>query len=237
MFRRWAEGTLQSILGAVILALIPGVAVTYLAHVQSVWTKPLLLGLTAFALAAFIVLAIDAIRRLPPRRVIPNVKNIEICVRDWLNNFQYAVKKSPVETAYFRYLVTVDSGTKMFIGRPKGDFQDYVLIRSDLIPGPQDLEHIATLTTLQTAVIVGNIRLELARHHVGYLNISIPIKDAHIFKRIPIRETLTEHDFVAAIEEVEAAAHSVAFVFALEMVQAGKLIDPQRDQRALDFGG
>ena len=187
---------------------------TYLSHIQSVWTTPVLLGLCAAALTVFVVLAIDAIRRLPPRRVIPNLKNIESCVRDWLNNFQCSVKKSPLETAYFRYLVTVDSGTKMFIGRTMGDLQNYIQLRSDMNPSPSDLEHFNSLSEIEKGVVVGSIRLELARRQVGYRNLSISLDNFFISKRIPIRESLTEHEFISAVDEVEAAAHSVMFVFA-----------------------
>ena len=197
---------------------------TYLSHIQSVWTTPVLLGLCAAALTVFVVLAIDAIRRLPPRRVIPNLKNIESCVRDWLNNFQCSVKKSPLETAYFRYLVTVDSGTKMFIGRTMGDLQNYIQLRSDMNPSPSDLEHFNSLSEIEKGVVVGSIRLELARRQVGYRNLSISLDNFFISKRIPIRESLTEHEFISAVDEVEAAAHSVMFVFALEIIKMGKLI-------------
>jgi hypothetical protein len=190
---------------------------------QSGWSGPVFMGLSATAVTMVALLALDAIRRLPPRRVIPNLKNIEFCVRDWLNNFQYSVKRSPLETAHFRYLVTVESGTKMLIGRTKNDFQDYIQIRCDMNPTEKDMSLFHGLSELERAVITGNIRLELARRNVGYQNLTLPADNFFISKRIPIRETLTEHEFIAAIDEVEAAAHSVMFVFALEFIKMGKL--------------
>jgi hypothetical protein len=232
MWKRWAENTGASLLAAVIIALIPGAIVTYLAKIQSAWTTPLLLGMTAATLAAVIILALDAIRRLPPRRVIPTTENIESCVRDWLNNFLCSVKKAPIENAYFRYLVTLGSGTKVLVGRVKGDLQDYLQIRADLNPGPDDLKKFVTLTQLEQAVVLSNIRLEMARRHIGYRNLAIPANDAHLFKRIPIRETLTEHEFIGAVEEVEAAILAVGLVFALEFVKTGKF--PVDDLKTLD---
>jgi hypothetical protein len=236
MFRRWAEGTLQSILAALIIALVPGTVVAYLVRIQSSWSGPILMGMCAVALGMFIVLALDAIRRLPPRRVIPNLKNIESCVREWLNNFQCAVKKSPVETAYFRYLVTVDSGTKMLIGRTKGDFQEYVQVRSDMAPNAEEMANFNKFSDMERAVVISNIKLELARRNVGYRNLNIPLHDFFIFKRVPIRESLTEHEFIAAIDEVEAATHSVSFVFALEILKLGNLpvTEPKKEPANLD---
>lgn len=236
MFRRWAEGTLQSVLASLLIGLIPGAVITYLFRMQSSWTSPIFMGMCATAVTMVILLAVDAIRRLPPRRVIPNLKNIESCVRDWLNNFQYSVKRSPVETTYFRYLVTVESGTKMLVGRTKNEFQDYIQIRCDLCPTVEDMAHFNSLSDIEKAVLVGNIRLELARRSVGYQNLSIPADNFFISKRIPIRETLTEHEFMAAIDEVEAAAHSVGFVFALEIAKMGKspAIEPGKEAKQLD---
>jgi hypothetical protein len=221
MWKRWTETTLINIVSVVIIALIPAGIMAHLLRIQSGWSGPLAGGVGVFAMAAIAILALDAMRRLPPKRVIPNLKNIESCVRDWLNNFQYSVKKSPNETTYFRYLVTVDSGTKLLIGRTKDEFQEYVQIRADMRPNTTDMESFNALSDLQKAVLIGSIRLELARRNVGYRGLTIPADDFYISKRIPIRETLTEHEFIGAVDEMEAAAHSVSLVFALEIVKSG----------------
>jgi hypothetical protein len=111
----------------------------------------------------------------------------------------------------------------MLVGRTKNDFQDYLQIRCDIVPSTEDMAHFDILSDIDQAVLVGNIRLELARRNVGYQNLAIPADNFFISKRIPIRETLTEHEFVAAIDEVEAAVHGVGIVFALEVVKMGKL--------------
>ncbi len=85
---------------------------------------------------------------------------------------------------------------------------------------------------MEQAVLIGKIRLELARRNVGYRNLAIPAEDTHLFRRVPIRETLTEHEFIAAMDEVEAAAHSVGLVFALEIVKAGDT--PKVEPKVLD---
>jgi hypothetical protein len=120
----------------------------------------------------------------------------------------------------------------MLVGRTKDDFQDYILIRSDMSPTAEDMSRFNSLSDIEKAVLIGSIRLELARRNVGYQNLTIPGDNFFISKRVPIRETLTEHEFIAAIDEVEGAAHSVALVFGLEVVKAGKL--PQKMIEATD---
>jgi hypothetical protein len=214
MFRRWTEGTLESVLAAILIALIPGGVVTYLARIKSAWTGPILHGLSAVALTVFIILAIDAIRRLPPKHLIPNFKNIETCVRTWLDRFRVTVKNDPVPTAYFRLLATVDSGTKMHIGRPR-EMGEYVVIRANLAPGQNDLELLEALPKEECNTMMLNLLLELARRNVGYSGLVLPAQDFHIFKRVPITASLTEHEFVNALQEVESAAHAVGIVFGM----------------------
>lgn len=221
MFRRWTEGTLQSILASVIIALIPGAVVTHLVRIQSGWAGPVMMGLCAFTVTMFAILALDAIRRLPPRRVIPTLKNAESCVRDWLDNFRVSVQKSPLSTAYFRFLVTVESGTKMYIGRPRETFEEYIVIRSEITPSDSERTTIENMDEGERALFILHIRLEMERRHVGYSNLTWPITGPLvIFKRIPIRETLTEHEFIAAVDEVEASVHCVGTVFGMALIKA-----------------
>ncbi len=220
MFRRWTEGTIQSLLATLIVALIPGAAVTYLVKVGSVWAVPLMMGLGAAVLTAILVLALDAIRRLPPKRVVPTTSNIERVARDWLDNFNVAVQRSPNPLCHFRFMVTVDSGTKMMVGRLKETHQNYVVIRSAIAPTDDDLKQIESLAPDQKNILVGELRLELARRHVGYENLALPVKDFAIFKRVPITESLNEHEFIAALDEVEAAVHAVSLVYGLFVARA-----------------
>src|SRR6266849_7687369 len=104
--RRWIEGISQGIIATVIFALISGGAVTYLSLINSIWTVPILRGLGTIALFCISIFAIKGIRLLPAKRTIPNLKNIETCVRLWLDNFRVGVKNDPIPTTYFRVVAT-----------------------------------------------------------------------------------------------------------------------------------
>ena len=70
--------------------------------------------------------------------------------------------------------------------------------------------------------ITVSAQLELARRNVGYSGPLLAANGFYIFKRIPISETLTEHQFIAAIDEVEAAVHAVIAVIVLELQKCQK---------------
>jgi hypothetical protein len=42
-----------------------------------------------------------------------------------------------------------------------------------------------------------------------------------LFISAPIRETLTEHEFISVVNQIEAAVNSMALVFALEIAEHG----------------
>jgi hypothetical protein len=91
-WRSWSASIGQSIVATALLSLIPGGVVTWLVHIQSIWTLPTLAGLGAMLLASASVLAIRAANNLPAKRVLPSPENIESCVRLWLDNYRISVK-------------------------------------------------------------------------------------------------------------------------------------------------
>jgi hypothetical protein len=215
MLRRWIEGILQGMLATILLALVPAAIVTYLAKLQSIWAAPVLLGLCAWALTSIIIVAMNALRHLPPVRVLTNTDNVESNVRGWLHNFRYAIQNAPDPTAYFRFVVKTDAGVSLTIGRPKGEFKDYIIIRHDLIRTSDDDRILGSLSDEERLRLVVEIRLELARARVGYNGLSLPLPEAgfSVFKRVPVNDTLTEDKFVSYIEDVEAAMNAVGAVF------------------------
>ncbi len=222
-WQRWAENTGASILAVVVLAFIPGGVVGYLSKIQSEWTKPILLGLGAWALGAFIVLAMDAVRRLPPRRPIPDLSNIESLVRDWLDRFGVGVKRDPVPTAFFRFFVTLGSGTSLYVGRGREGISDYLLFRADLAPTTKQVESIEALSEKNKLRLLYRIRLELSRARLGYDGLHLPVaKNFNISKRVPIRETLTEHEFMQAIDEMEAGIITTVLAFETGLIELGE---------------
>ena len=219
MLRRWAESIGQSLLFLVLIALVPSGVVTYLARIQSVWTYPVLTGLAAGAAFSVAILAILAIQRLPPKRVIPTFDNIENCVRTWLDHFHVGVKNDPDSGCYFRLFITADSSTKMFVGRPKGEYSDYVFCTADVVTTDEQRATLAEISEHDREHILLKIRLELARRNVGYSSTEDKV---HIFKRIPVSESLTGDRFFAALDEVEAAVHAVIAVLFLELQEFQK---------------
>lgn len=213
MFRRWIEGTLQGVLATVLVALVPGAVVTYLAKIGSTWTEPILLGLGAAALVSIVAVSVNAIRRLPARRIIVDLENVESSVRLWLSNFRVSVKNDPVAEAHFRLAATMDSGTVMTVVRPRGEFSHYIIIRSDITPTPDELKAIDGFPEDEAERMFVEIKLQLSHFRVGFS--ALGKNPFHVFKRLPIDDALTEHTLMAALDEVEAAMHSVSAMFYL----------------------
>jgi hypothetical protein len=220
MFRRWIEAIGQSVLATVLLALVPGAIVAWLVKIQSAWATPLLWGLAAALMMALIVVIVRANLRLPPKRLIPNTKNIADCLRTWLDNFNYGIKNSPDPAAHFCFLVTTESERKMLVARLKEDTNsEYVFIKAIIGPSPEEIASLNKLTDAQRARLLLVLKLELSRRQIGYRGLVFPPNDFFIFKRIPISTSLTEDEFIKALDEVEAALHGVFNLGALVLLE------------------
>lgn len=223
MLKRWIESVLQNVVATVLIALVPAAGIAYLARVGSQWTSPLLLGGLAAALSSLTALLLRRQIGLPLRRVTADTNNIEGLVRLWLSNFRVAVKNDPQSDAYFRVIATMDSGTKMAVGRLRStEVSTYVILRSDITPTPEELQMIADLPGNEGVRLSLDIRLELGRFRVGYTALGFPLQPFSIFKRIPINENLTEHSLMNAMEEVEAAIACVSILYGLALQSCGK---------------
>lgn len=210
--RNWfVQGLITNIVATILVA-GAGVVIAVIAKTATGWLAPVLYGLAGSALLSVIILALMGIARLPRARRTTNTENVESLVRLWLDNFRFGVRNDPVQEALFRLIVTTDGGTRIIVGRPRGDLSGYVIIRSEIVFGAEDQRIIAALPTEQVNRTMEEIRLELARAKVGYSGLAQPLGTVALFKRIPIGDALTEDSLIARIEEIEAAFLSMAAI-------------------------
>jgi hypothetical protein len=227
-WRDWGKGIGQGIATTVVLALVPGSVVAYLAHIQSVWTLPVLLGLGAALMIAFIIGIAKAITHLPPKRIMPNNENIEGCVRAWLDNYKVAVQNDPSPETHFRLRITLDGGGHLTVLRSKSDYPDYVQIIADLGMRGTNKKLLEQFSDDEKASIFMDIKLELARAQAGYGGLVDPPENFHLFRRVPIHHNLTEFAFMSTVGALEAAMNLVGLVFLKAKHQA--------EQRKLEYG-
>lgn len=219
-FRDWGKSLGQNLLFAVLVALIPGAAVTWLAHVQSLWAVPALEGLGAMLLASGSFVAIRASRTLPPRRLMPNSENIESCIRLWLDSHKFSVKNDPSPESYFRLRIKLDSGVNLTVLRMKNEHPDYIQILCDMGIRGEDKKVLESFSEAEAEQIIFDIRLELARAAIGYSGLVNPPENFMMFRRLPIHHNLTEFIFIGTIGEVEAAHNLVILMFLKTKQQA-----------------
>lgn len=212
-WKSWAVSIGQSFLFTILLGLVPGAFVAYLAHIQSVWTNPLLMGLGAALMVSLIFGVVKAISHLPPKRTMPDTQNIERCVRSWLDNYKVAVKNDPAPDAHFRLRVTLDSNSHVTIMRSKTEYPEYVQIISFMGMRGDDNKLLEQFSEDERTQIFLDIKLELARAKSGYSGLVDPPENFRLFRRVPIHHNLTEFAFMTTVFEVEAAMILVGLVF------------------------
>lgn len=108
-FAVWREGLAINIASNGIGFLV-GCLVAYLRHEGSEWVSPLLFG----ALAWFLTMGIWVIARLfkniPIRSVTVTDDNLQVILRNWLDEIGLTVRTTKEESAHFMFVVTTDGG-------------------------------------------------------------------------------------------------------------------------------
>jgi hypothetical protein len=207
VLHRFAENLFHGILANAIYAIVFGVTMAIIARYAPAWSHPALFGLAASLLGLCILLALRAIRNLPPTTETINSDNIEENVRTWLYNTNLTVKRDPTPETYFRFLVTTDGDKKIFVGRPKSDWSDYLVFRSDLVTSEKDRETLNAFSREEAVMLAYDIRLELSRAIMGHTKLTV--EGFKLVKRIPITHSLTEDALINVVWEMEAITNSI----------------------------
>jgi hypothetical protein len=161
-------------------------------------------------IASFLFLLL---KRSPHTKIIPSSKNIESCVRTWLDNQKIAVKNDPYPEGYFRFRITLDGGSTLTVLRSRSEQPDYVHITCDLGTRGDDLNLLRQFTDDEMTEMLLDIKRELARARVGYSGLVNPPENFMIVRHVPIYPTLSEFAFMSMIYDVEAAVNLVGNVF------------------------
>ena len=206
--QRYAEGIVISIISTAVIALV-----AFLYHIASPWFGAIFYGTVAGSVVLVAGIVVMMLRRLPRPRVIPSEKNIESCVRLWLDNNHFSVQSDPKDDLHFRLTVTGDSGKIMTIFRSKGRLSEYVEIQADLGIRGDSIKLLDFFSAEEKEQLHYDILLELARAKIGYAGFTMPPENFYLFRRVPILPSLTEFYFLAVIGDVEAAVNLVVLMF------------------------
>jgi hypothetical protein len=206
--KRYAE---EIVIGLLVCVIWAGVA--WLFHEGYSWALPVFYGLVAACLALVAYFGFSLTRRIPRSRVQPSLKNIEGCVRTWLDNHKVMVKNDPHSDCYFRFVITLDSGCVLVVLRSKLDYQEYVQILCDLGIRGNDQQLLEQFSEKEKTNILFDIKADLARARVGYSGLIDPPANFQCFQRVPIYPTLTEFIFMSMVGNLEAARNLVAIAF------------------------
>jgi len=208
--QRYGEGIVITLLGAAVLAIV-----AWLFHANNAWARGIFYGLIAALLVVIACLAYLLLKRIPKPKITPTLKNIDNCIRMWLDNYKVMVKVDPEQTCHFRYRITLDaSGIQLTVLRSKLDQQEYVQIFSDLgLKGEEGKKILALYSEEEKGQILFDIKTELARARVGYSGLVDPPENFRLVQRVPVYPTLTEFGFMSMIFNMEAATSLVTLRF------------------------
>jgi len=206
-FKKYME---EIVIGLLVCVIWAGVA--WLFHENNTWARPIFYGLVVACLLLVAYSSSLILRRIPPSRIRPSEKNIESCVRSWLDNHRISVQNDPSPETFFRLRIMLNEKA-MTVLRMRDESKDYVQILADL--GTHgDNKILEGFTEDDIAQIIWDVRVELARAKVGYSGLVNPPDKFMLIGRVPIHHNLTEFIFMSMVGSVEAGMNLVGLMLA-----------------------
>jgi hypothetical protein len=210
--KNWITRNSDAILSGLLVCLVWAI-VAFLAASASPLLLPLFFGFIAGVVTLVACVSVMVARRLPKHAPISEA-NIEARIREWLDNFKVTVKNDPGPDLHFRLRITLDSKIEMTILRSKTENSEYFQIVAGLGFTEENQKVWNLFTEEETAQILIDLKIELARAKIGYAELQLPLDKFHVFRRVPIVPGLTEFIFMSMLGDVEAAVGLVFQTFA-----------------------
>ncbi len=192
--------------GVVVVSLLA----TYLRTRGSRWIDPIIYGLVAGGLSAFILVELGFIvlpsqvsSMQPAQQVTPD--NIEAQTMRWSDTFRLGTKKMDVGDSYFARTFTLPDGHTFLVRRTK-NLDRYLIFSANITLAQDILGPLARLSHQDQDSIVRQLRREFARFHIQYENVTLPFTMISISRFVPISDALTESSFVQNLEDMDFAS-------------------------------
>lgn len=229
--RRRSEDVVNGLITAGVIA-GGGVVLTLLrAFLPNLFTY-VLWCLIGSALTSAIVVAWILLRRIPKRLPETTPENVEGNIRSWLDAFLITTQKINEPNAMFGLLVTLQSGMKIVIVRPK-DLNRYIQMETAIVMSPDDKARFDALSKEEQNIFGATLSVDLSRTGMGYV-MDLPNNSVVLSRRIPITANLNESAFMEALEALDHAKMGMHRLLVLMLIKLKKQYEQQLLSSAAD---
>lgn len=218
------EGIFGTFLYDLLFASLVGTLLAYLRAKKEKWAAPALYGLSGFAavfVIAFVFVGHSLLFKEQPRTT---PENVEANIKAWSDSFNLGVQSFPIPNNYFYLAVTLHSGQKVAIMRPK-ERDQYLKFEGIWAMSPDDMAAIRKLPKPQQFRLQDAVSLELSRAKIGFGFTGDPIETIRLMRWVPITESLTKDTFIGYMDELD-----IDLIMAREAVIM--IIDPTGELKA-----
>ena len=129
-------------------------------------------------------------------------ENVEAHVRSWSDTFGFGVQRVDNPEAYFALALTLGLGGRhAFVARLKKTWERYIIVESSMVMTDEHKNVFKSLSPEQTEIFVEELLLQLAAAgQIGVIDANLG--NITLQRRIPITPSLTEDEFIKAVDHV-----------------------------------
>lgn len=186
--------------------------IAYLSVRRSRWMVAVLAA-TLFVTCAVVIKTSLVLVRYSTSHPQTEVGDLQNQIEKWARKYRLGLRRDDNEETLFRYRVTrvaMGQPEELIVERPKGDFSDFLDVRSEGPLRGNLLKNYETLNEQDRNLLADEISVELARANMEY-SVNLP-KRIMIQKALPITADLSEFNFLQAMQDVFAAQRLASVV-------------------------
>lgn len=210
----------------IVAALVGGGVLVWLRKRASPWLVPICWGLGGFfvILGCFGALRIIA-TPLPHQIDAITTENVEAHLVQWIDAFHFSRQKLPdASDRYFTYVVTTESGGRTSVIRSRlAPFDHYLIMQTGITVDQENATRLHELSQRNSDLLIRDLRIEMARFKIGFMNIQLPLTTITLEKQLPITTDISEASFVQALDDVDSARVLLASVITKDLDELSKL--------------
>lgn len=182
-----------------------GVLLAWLKKRGSSWLIPLCWGLSGSVVVLIGASALKIVSTPTPTVLDVNPSNVEAYLNQWIDAFHFGRRKLPEDPVYFfKYEITNTSGRFLQVARLRSSPWDrYLTFTSSVSLAGEEATKISKLSEGNMAILVHDLRMEVARSKIGFSNLGTPLTTINLEHSVPITTDLSDASFVESINNID----------------------------------
>ena len=206
----------------VVLSLVGAAALGTLKKYRPSVAGPVSYGAAGFAMVvmSLSMLQILSVVNTPTQEPLTQSdENLEETIRGWADNFGWGSRPLQIEDALVAFEVTLLNNTVHVAVVQFERLNGFLSIAVNVVLSNEQREEFSNLEQHVATQLLRTLRIEMSRMGIDWENIEAPLTRVTLQKKLPITDSLSQHEFLSTVSQINHARILYSETIALTLNQ------------------